>query len=156
MTVTTTGVRLAPPPPALMRVVNPLVRRVLANRRLGRRIPLQALLEFTGRRSGRRLRVPVCLHSVDGVPTVFTERPWRLNFTEPAPVVVTQRGRVRTGHAVLLHVGPVERGRAMRQALDNGATPFELGLKVGRGHTPTADELSAIARSLIRVDFPEE
>ncbi|MFC8527426.1 grhN [Nocardia sp. NPDC057227] len=156
MTVTTTGVRLAPPPPALMRMVNPLVRRVLANERLGRRIALQALLEFTGRHSGRRLLVPVCLHEIDGVPTVFTERPWRLNFTARAPVVVTQRGRVRNGHAVLLPVTPGERGAAMRQALDNGATPFELGLKVARGHTPTAEELSAVPRSLIRVDFTEE
>ncbi|MBH0774699.1 grhN [Nocardia sp. NEAU-351] len=138
-----------------MRMINPLVRRVLSNPRLGRRITLQALLEFTGRRSGKTIRVPVCLHTIDGVPTVFTERPWRLNFADAAPVVITQQGRTRRGRAVLLRSTPQELGTAMRIALDNGATPFELGLKTSRGHKPTADELSTIARAMIRLDFNE-
>ncbi|WP_280339645.1 grhN [Nocardia neocaledoniensis] len=156
MTTTTTRVRLAPPPPALMRMINPLVRRVLSNPRLGRRIPLQALLEFPGRHSGKTFRVPVCLHTIDGVPTVFTERRWRLNFTDPVPVTVTTRGRVRHGRAVLLRSTPQELGTALRQAMDNGATPFELGLKVARGHTPTVEDLSAIVRWRIRIDFADE
>ncbi|MEV0355846.1 grhN [Nocardia sp. NPDC050697] len=156
MTTTTTEVRLSPPPRALMRMLNPLVRRVLTTRWLGRRIPLMALLEFGGRRSGATFRVPVCLHTIDGTPTVFTPRSWRLNFTEPAPVVVTQGGRVRHGRAVLLHATPRERGLAMRQALDNGATPFELGLKVARGHHITAADLETVGNALIRIDFTEE
>ncbi|WP_233434419.1 grhN [Nocardia yamanashiensis] len=155
-TTTKPKVRLAPPPPALMRVINPAVRRILADPRLGRRFSLQALLEFTGRRSGKTLRVPICLHTIDGVPTVFTERAWRLNFTDPAPVTVTRQGRVRRGRAVLLHPTPEQLGAALRQALDHGASPFELGLKVSRGHDPSAAELSAIARGMIRVDFDEE
>lgn len=153
MTKTTTRVRLAPPPPALMRMINPLVRRVLTSPTLGQRISLQALLEFTGRRSGKALRVPVCLHMIDGVPTVFTERPWRLNFTDPIPVAVTQQGRVRYGRAVLMPSTPQELGTALREALDNGATPFELGLKISRGYNPTAEDLSAITRWRIRIDF---
>lgn len=156
MTTTTTRVRLAPPPAALMRMINPLVRRILTNPRLGRRIALQALLEFTGRRSGKTIRVPVCLHTIDGVPTVFTERPWRLNFTDPIPVVVTRQGRVRHGRAVLMPSTPKELGAALRQALDNGASPFELGLKTSRGYEPTIEDLSTIARGMIRVDFDEE
>ncbi|MEU0540416.1 grhN [Nocardia sp. NPDC005978] len=156
MTTTTPKVRLAPPPPALMRMINPFVRRILADPRLGRRIDLQVLLECTGRITGRTLRIPVCLHTIDGVPTVFTERPWRLNFTDPAPVTITRHGQVRAGHAVLLHPTPLELGAALRQALDHGATPFELGLKVSRGHEPTVEDLSAITRSMIRVDFDQE
>lgn len=156
MTQTATRVRLAPPPAALMRVVNPPVRRILTNPRLGRRIALQALLEFTGRRSGKTIRVPVCVHTIDGVPTVFTERPWQLNFTEPAPVTVTQQGRVRQGRAVLLQVTPLQVGTALRAALDNGATPFELGLKIRGSYDPTIADLNTIARSLIRIDFDEE
>lgn len=151
----TTRVRLAPPPPALMRMINPLVRRILTNSRLGRRIALKALLEFTGRRSGKAIRVPVCLHMIDGVPTVFTERPWRLNFTDPAPVTVTQRGRVRHGRAVLLETTPQELGTALRAALDNGATPFELGLKISGPAEPTIADLSTVARGVIRIDFDD-
>jgi hypothetical protein len=79
------NVRLHPPPPTLMRLLNPLVRRVLSSRHLGSRIDQMMLLEFTGRRSGRRIRVPVALHLIDGVPMAFTHRPWRLNFTGGAP-----------------------------------------------------------------------
>lgn len=155
MTSTATKVRLGPPPARVMRVVNPVVRRVLTTPALGRRIALQALLEFTGRRSGRTIRVPVCLHVIDGVPTVFTERPWRLNFTEPAPVTVTHRGRVRHGRAALVRATPEQLGTALRAALDNGASPFELGLKISGSHDPTVADLAAIPRSMIRVDFDE-
>jgi len=113
------------------------------------------LLEFTGRRSGKTLRVPVCLHTIDGVAMVFTERPWRLNFTDPAAVTVTQQGRVRHGQAVLLHATPQQVGSALRAALDNGASAFEVGLKVRRAYDPTVADLSTIARSLIRIDFDD-
>lgn len=152
----TTRVRLATPPPTLMRMINPLVRRVLTHPRLGSHIALKALLEFTGRRSGRTLRVPVCLHTIDGVPTVFTERPWRFNFADPAPVTVTQRGRVRHGRAVLLQSTPLQVGTALRIALDNGASPFELGLKISGSEEPTIADLSTVERSLIRIDFDDE
>lgn len=156
MTTTTPRVRLAPPPPALMRMINPFVRRIIADSRLGSRLTLQVVLECTGRRSGRTLRIPVCLHTIDGVPTIFTERPWRLNFAEPAPVAVIRQGRVRSGSATLLHPTQRELGAALRQALDHGASPFELGLKVDHGYDPTAEDLSAIARSMIRIDFDRE
>ncbi|MFG1791215.1 grhN [Nocardia sp. NPDC049149] len=123
---------------------------------MGPRIALKALLEFTGRRSGKMIRVPVCLHDIDGVPTVFTERPWRLNFTESTPVTVTVQGRVRHGRAVLVRTTPQELGTAMRKALDHGASPFELGLKTSRGYDPTIADLSRIARWMIRVDFADE
>lgn len=156
MTDTATRVRLAPPPAALMRIVNPAVRRVLASPRLGRHIALKALVEFTGRKSGTTIRVPVCLHSIDGVPTLFTERPWRLNFAKASPVKVTHRGVVRHGRAVLLRTTPEEIGSALRKALDNGASPFELGLKISKSYRPTIADLAAIPRSMIRIDFDDE
>lgn len=150
---TSTSVRLAPPPPALMRVVNPLVRRMLRSRRLGPRFARQGLLEYTGRRTGRTRCVPVCLHQIGADTVVFTGRPWRWNFAPAAPVTVTQHGRTRTGRAVLLDADPRQIGRAMRAALDHGATPFDLGLKVAAGYQPTAEDLATIARSMIRIDF---
>ncbi|SEC90732.1 hypothetical protein SAMN04490239_5928 [Rhodococcus koreensis] len=151
----TATVRLSPPPPALMRLVNPVVRRVLTTRWSGRRIRRQGLIEFTGRRTGRTLRVPVCLHDIDGETLIFTERPWRFNFAGGATVTVTRHGRVRRGRALLLDVTPAEAGAAFRAALDDGASPFELGLKVSRGYVPSAADLAGIARSLIRVDYDQ-
>lgn len=156
MTITTSpNVRLAPPPPALMRLINPLVRRALATRSLGAHLRRQGMIEFSGRRTGRTLRIPVCLHRIGAETLIFTERPWRHNFAGGTPVRVTQRGQVRTGRAVLLDATPKQVGAAFRAALDDGATPFELGLKVTRGHEPTVAELAAVARWLIRVDLDD-
>lgn len=143
-------VRLNPPPPRLMRIVNPLVRRVLTSRILGPRVKNIAVVEFVGRRTGRRLRVPMGLQMIDGVPTAFTCRAWRLNFAGGAPVTVMQRAQPRRAWAILLDATPEQLGTALRQALDNGASPFDLGLKVARRHQPTVAELGAVNLSMIQ------
>lgn len=147
------NVRLSPPPPALMRLLNPLVRRVLSSRYLGGRIDQIMLLEFTGRRTGRRIRVPVALHLIDGVPMAFTHRPWRLNFTGGAPVTITHRGQVRRGRGVLLAATPEQVASALRAALDSGTSPFVLGLKIARSHEPTTQDLARVGTFLIRFDL---
>src|SRR4051812_50090428 len=68
------------PPDAMLRFVNPLLR-VLVPSPAGRVFPGSVgVLRFTGRRSGRTLRIVAGLHHVDGALVVFTSRPWRLNF----------------------------------------------------------------------------
>ena len=149
-------VRLQPPPPKLMRIVNPLVRRVLTMAPFGRRMRRQAVLGFQGRRSGRSHRVPVCLFDVDGAVMVFTTRSWRFNFVDGAPVTVTHQGRRRRARATLLDTNPEQVGRAVRAALDNGAIPFQIGLKMPRNYNPTVAELAALPLRLIHVAFEEE
>lgn len=153
MAQSATTVRLNPPPPALMRLVNPLVRRVLTNRPLARRIGKIALVEFRGRRSGRLLRIPMGLQDIDGVPTAFTCRRWRLNFTDGAPVTVVRHGERRDGRAVLVDPAPGQVGAAVRTALGNGASPFDLGLKIDRRSTPTIADLDGCGLSMIQFDL---
>lgn len=152
-TAATPRVRLNPPPPALMRMINPLVRRVLASPIFGGRISKIAILEFRGRRTGRILRVPAGLQVIDGVPTVFTCRTWRLNFAGGAPVTVVQRAQVRQGRGVLVEATPEQLGAALRQALDNGASAFDLGLRISRRYEPTIADLGAVNLSMIRVEL---
>lgn len=147
-------VRPNPPPPALMRKINPLIRALLRSPTFGPRLPALTLLEFTGHRSGRAIAVPVALHTIDGAPLAFTARTWRLNFTGGAPVTLTQHGRVRHGRGTLLPDDPDELGRALRQALDGGATPFLLGLKVDRRYQPTIADLAGTG--LFRIRFTLE
>lgn len=153
MTQAATRVRLNPPPPALMRMVNPLVRWVLTTRPLGRRIGRIALVEFRGRRTGQLLRIPMGMHDIDGVPTAFTARRWRLNFTGGAPVILTRHGRPRAGTAVLVTAVPGQVGVALRTALDDGASPFDLGLRIGRRDDPSVAELDSTGLSMIRFHF---
>jgi hypothetical protein len=154
MTQVATRVQLNPPPPALMRMINPLVRRVLTTRPLAERIGAIALVEVRGRRTGRRLRIPIGLHDIAGVPTAFTSRRWRLNFTDGAPVTVTRRGQPRAGTAVLVAAQPGQIGTALRAALDGGATPFVLGIKVDKRHKASVAELDAAGLSMIQFHFP--
>src|SRR5690349_11422384 len=95
-------VRLRPPPAALLRVLNPMVRASVGTP-LWRLFPSwMAVVEFSGRRSRRQLRVPVGLHDVRGTPTVFSERAWRLNFIGGTPVTVISRGKRRRGRGELI------------------------------------------------------
>jgi hypothetical protein len=150
MTTPTTTVRLSPPPPALMRIVNPLVRRVLTTRVLGARIGTVSLVEVRGRRSGKVLRIPMGLHEIDGVLTAFTSRAWRLNFTGGVPVTVTRRSERRDRKAFLVDPAPGQVGAALRAALDAGASPFDLGLKITGGGRPTIVDLDAAGLSMIQ------
>jgi hypothetical protein len=146
------AVRMAPPPIAVLRLINPIIVRVLTSR-LGRPIGRLMVLEFTGRRTGRVLRTPVARHTLDGIPCVVTDRPWRLNFVDPAPVTVTYLGRREAGTAHLLDLTPTEVGTALRQFLDAGESARSLGLKIERGHRTTVNELAALSQSLIRLDL---
>ena len=144
------AVRTQPPPARLMRLVNPFMR-VAIRSRLGRRMEPLAVLRCRGRHSGRRRDIPVGIHDVAGVPSVFTDRPWRLNFRGGANVIVMRGGQARAGWADLVddpdQVGPAL-AVAVRQA---GAR--KLGLAVAGDHRPTAEELAAVGRSMITIHF---
>src|SRR3954468_12651613 len=142
-------VRLRPPPAAVLRVLNPMVRASLGTP-FWRLFPSwMAVLEFTGRRSHRRLRVPVGLHDVHGTATVFSERPWRLNFAGGAPVTVIGRGKRRDGRGELVQDRD-KVGSAFVVALEQ-TRPTSLGLAVEKGHRPTAEELAALEGDMITI-----
>ncbi|WIX76675.1 hypothetical protein QRX50_35255 [Amycolatopsis carbonis] len=147
------SVQLSTPPPALMRMVNPLVRRVLTSRVLAARIGTVSLVQVRGRRTGKVLRIPMGLHDIDGVLTAFTRRTWRLNFTGGVPVTVVRRSERREGEAVLVEPTRGQVGAALRAALDNGASPFDLGLKIARGFEPTVLDLDTAGLSMIQFVF---
>ena len=79
------------PPDALMRLVNPVVRRPARHGRAGQ---VLLVLHFTGRRSERQYDVPVGARDVDGDLCVFTSSRWRHNFADERVIEVT-RGRLR-------------------------------------------------------------
>jgi hypothetical protein len=146
-------VRHRPPSAALLRILNPTVRAALGTP-LWRLFPSwMAVLEFSGRRSERQLRVPVGLHHVRGTPTVFTDRPWRLNFTGGTSVTVVSRGQRRRGRGDLVQDrGQV--GSAFAVALE-GMRPSNLGLAVDKGHVPSAQELAALGDDIITIRYDD-
>ena len=142
-------VRAQPPPKLVLRVVNPFVRGI-ARSRLGRRMRW-GVLSFAGRRTGTEYAIPVGIHDVDGVVTVFTAERWRLNFRDGAAVTVIQGGQQQRGHGQLVE-DSAQVGAALAVALRN-AKARDLGLEVDKGHTPTTAELASLGESLIQIRF---
>ena len=136
-----------PPPPAFLRVSN-IVARPLLSSPLGGLFDRTMLLEFTGRRTGRKFKVPVSRHVVDGEVMAFTDSPWRWNFDGGAPVKVTFKGSSTQGQATLEHVTPERMGELARKSLDSGTDPRAIGVSTAKGHQPTADELAALGPKL--------
>lgn len=146
------AVRSQPPPEWVMRhVVNPVVR-VLLRFTLGRVTGRLSLLRFDGRRTGRSYAVPVVLHLVDDVPTVFTPGTWAVNFRGSGHrLTVVSGGRQRVALGVLVE-DQKARGAAMRHAIAESGSPRKLGLAIDANHFATDAELCAV-RSMIRIEF---
>jgi hypothetical protein len=85
-------------PLALMRVINPLARRLIVRGVAGKQL---LVLHYTGRRTGRHYDMPARYHIVDGVPLVLTSAGWRHNFAGGREVEVTLRGKRLRARAVL-------------------------------------------------------
>lgn len=138
-------VRSEHPPEALMRhVVNPVMRTLLRSP-LARWTGPLVLLEVTGRRSGRHLRIPVVGHWVDDVLHVSTDGGWTANFQGGAGLHVVQHGRRWAGRGILLE-DPQETVAVLRAALGS-SSPRSMGLGgIPAGHELTDDEWLRLRR----------
>jgi hypothetical protein len=143
----TAVVRDARPPMALIRALNPIMRLVLPTP-LGRLVRPFALLEFTGRRTGGRYRVPVGWHESSSGPVVLTPAAWRANFRGGARVTTHHRGRRREMIGTLV-TDPEAVGAELQWMFANGTSPGILGLDVPPGHVLTASDVVAVDRALI-------
>jgi hypothetical protein len=136
------------PPPAVLRVVNPVMRTLLRSP-LHRAVSKQLmLLSVQGRKTSRTCCVVVGRHQVDGMFLVSASGSWRYNLRGGAPVHVTLDGVQHAGHAEL-EEDPDEVARIYRQLLETLGPDRAsvLGLRVNVERLPTPDELKpAIAR----------
>jgi len=134
-----------------------VVMRPLVSSRFGSRIKGVMFLEFSGRRSGRKIKVPVNFHLVDGVPMAFTNSPWRHNFAGSCPVTVTYRGRKHETRGTLVPMTPNKMGEAVHKSLETGGSAQRMGIRTARGYVPTAADLAALGpdlgTSVIEFDF---
>jgi len=148
MSATASDVVDAPPPQAALRIINPLLRFLLRTP-ISRLIKPLALLEFNGRRSGKRRRLVVGWHFIDGEPLVVTPAPWRLNFTDGHNARVRWRGN----DAVVvgtLDTDPAVVAAAINTVLGGGTSPRSLALRVPAGHALSASDVTATRRAIVR------
>jgi len=158
------AVQREPPRLGLLKVVNPVFAAVL-------RSPLHGLLDagfrprlllltIPGRRTGRRYRIVVARHDLDGGVSILTSMPWRLNARGGADVEVTYHGRTRPARAVLVE-DPDEVADAYAAEIDRigrRAALRRLGVRINVRRTPTHEELVEAVNhehlSLIRLRSP--
>ena len=139
------------PPPAVLRMVNPVMRTLLRSP-LHRAFSKQLmLLSIKGRSTSRTISVVVGRHHVDDMLLVSASGNWRYNLRGGALVHVTLDGVQRAGHAEL-EEDPDEVARIYLQLLETVGLDRAsvLGLRVNVGQLPTPDELKpAVARRAI-------
>jgi len=141
-------VRDARLPASVLRILNPIMR-VLLRSPLGGFVAPVALIEFTGRRSGHRYRVPAGWHHVDGGPVVFSPAPWRNNFAGSWPATVHHRGRTHHVTGTLID-DPAETARALESVLLSGTSPRQLALTITRNPPRiTPADVTALGRAMI-------
>jgi hypothetical protein len=149
----TADVHDARPPKAVVQLSNPVLS-VLLRTRAGSGLSNLARVQFTGRRSGRRLAVIVGWHAAaDGTAIVFTPARWRANFADGAPAQVHWRGHREE------RLGTLDRDAAsvateLNTVLESGTSPRALGLRVPRGQAVTAEDVTATGRAMIRFGAP--
>jgi len=126
-----------------MRLGNAFMRPLLRSR-AGASIHEVALLEFTGRRSGKRYGIPVGYHDLDGEVLVLTASPWRLNFRGGADAELVHDGERRQMRAELIEdddeVATMYRALIERIGVE-AAKATTIGLEVFVDRVPTVEEI---------------
>jgi hypothetical protein len=135
----------SPPPRALLKIFNPVVKAILRSP-LHRLMSKQLMvLTVTGRRTGRTYSIPVGRHPAgDGSFIVSAGGTWRHNLHGGADVLVTLDRRERRGHAVLEE--DADKAAEELKALIDRNGPRSMAFKIHVDRAPTVAEVrSAIA-----------
>ena len=129
-----------------MRVIDPIIKFEVRSP-LGRFLPW-ALLSFDGRRSGRRIEVPVRYYETSNGWVTFSPNPWRHNFTEERAVTVRFKGRVSEQSAVLVR-DPAQVADALNELLERGLW-VPAGMRPRGAKRFTIDAVRAAATDMLR------
>ena len=132
--------------------MNPAMR-ILLRTPLGRLVRPFALVEFSGRRTGRVYRIPVGWHEVDDERLVCTPAPWRVNFVGGIPVTVWYQGRHGRLTGTLDH-DPERVAAVLRSLAQHRGSLRSVGVDVPPGHQVTAADVVAVDRAIIRFTNP--
>lgn len=138
----TTVTRMRRPPDASYKVINPIMGLLLRSPLhgpLGKRL---LLLEYTGRKSGKRFRIPVGYVREGNTLLLATQSRWKANFRGGVPVRVWLDGKRRPAFAELI-AGETEvadtLGRMVRAQPDLSRI---IGVGVGPDGQPAQGDLA--------------
>lgn len=90
------------PPKALLRLVNPVVTVLLRTPLAGPARNQLMVVDFAGRKSGRRFSLVLTAHLVDGILYALTGATWKYNFRDGATAKVLHAGKTQTMRGELI------------------------------------------------------
>lgn len=140
----TPAVTLSHPPAALLRMVNPVIGRLLRTPLAGSLRRQMMVINVTGRKSGRRYSIPVSAHQIDGTLYALTSAPWKSNFRDGAVAEVLHDGRLTAmrGELVTDPSTVAELSHRCAQSYGPKRAQTMMGLKFRDGRTPTVEEFA--------------
>jgi hypothetical protein len=143
----TSTVKRSVPPPALVKMGNPVVRLFLGSPLHGVLDGSFLVLHLNGRKTGRRYDIPVGYVDMEGKLAVVTVAGWRVNLRGGAGVEVTLRGRRRPAHALLEEdaAAVAVSYQAMIDRLGWKKAQRQLGISLPGGRAPALLALSDAA-----------
>jgi len=132
------------PPPAVIRVVNPILGFLLRTPLAGPARRQLMVLSFTGRKTGRPFSIPVSAHVIDNDLYALTGAPWKQNFRGGAPAQVVYDGNNTAMRGELIRDRAVVSDLYLRCAQGYGVARAQrtIGLKFRDQRIPTLDEFA--------------
>ena len=143
----------------LYKTINPIVKTILKSPLHGLMSSNTLLLEFTGRKSGRKLATPISYHIHNGAAHCMTSRDfvWWRNLKTKGPVTVTIRGKVHSCQPIVEDKDTDLIATALAEFLR--AVPRDAphsGVRLDSTGTPNADDVRQAAQGMIYLKFPLE
>jgi len=148
MTEQMPAVTISHPPEGVLRAVNPAVKFLLGTPLAGGLRREMMVLNFTGRKSGRRFSIPVSAHQIDNNLYALASAGWTANFRDGAAAEVLHDGRTTTMRGELIRDAATVAGLAHRAAESYGAKKAQrmMGLKFRDNRVPTLEEFTEAAQ----------
>jgi hypothetical protein len=140
----TAAITTAPPPDAIMRAVNPLMRYLLRTPLAGGLRKQFMVLSFKGRKTGREFNIPVSAHHIDGDLYALIGSVWKVNFRGGGPASVLVDGRVRAMRGELVEDPAATADLFHRCAQSYGVKRAQrmMGLQFRDDRIPTLEEFA--------------
>ena len=141
----------------LYRVINPVVKKILRSPLHGVLSQNTLLLEFTGRKSGRKLSTPVSYHSSDGIAHCFTRKSfvWWKNLNSAESVYVTIKGKRHLVNPEVEAEDSEIKGQPLRHFLR--AVPRDAphsGVSLDTNGDPRVDDIQRVVSDMVYVRLP--
>ena len=102
MTESSNPITISHPPQVMLRVMNPILKLILHTPFAGTARHQFMVLDFTGRKSGRHISIPLTAHVIDGILYAMTGNVWKNNFRDGATATVLHDGKTTTMRGELI------------------------------------------------------